>query len=272
LVVPAYLTRDQVQHVIAVGQSFQIPILGVLSRCMAAGMQSYLDSPWHHLSVVVDVDDHALTCSVIRAVDLEMVLLASRSESGLGLRHWKEKLLARIADLSVRTNRRDPRESPEADQMLFGQLDAVLSASSQNRPATIQLKALGWHQNLAVPAAESARACQVLAQRAGHLVQEQLRLAESHLGLGSVFLTAGAARLPGLIAAIYQGCESKVPVSCLPPQASAWGAHDLACRIETGEVAPWHFERTVPLPPLAAEVPPTLPFQSTRRQIVSESY
>src|SRR5262245_4602008 len=117
LAVPAYLANEQVNLIVQAGLEARLPVIGALSRTLAAGAASYAEHPWQDLGVAVDIDEHALTISVLRPSDADLVALGQRVLPALGLRIWRERLMAAIADRCVRTSRRDPRESPDADQM-----------------------------------------------------------------------------------------------------------------------------------------------------------
>src|SRR5207302_957260 len=117
----------------------------------------------HHVGIVVDVDDHALTCTVVRPREAEMSCLGQQVLPLLGLRLWRERLLGRIADLCVRASRRDPRDVPEADQKLFEQADQVLDAASRNQPSAVRVQGTQWFQTVTVPPAEATAACAGLA-------------------------------------------------------------------------------------------------------------
>jgi ATP-dependent Clp protease ATP-binding subunit ClpC len=236
LTVPGYLAREQVHLLVKLAQDVGLPVTGVVPRGLAAGLTTYAEHPWHHVGIVVDVDDHALTCTVLRPADQELRVLNQRVLPVLGLHLWKERLLARIADHCVRVSRRDPRESPDADQRLYEQLDGVLESCSQNRPAELRVQGAQWYQTLTFQPAEAVAACAALARQVAGEVAAVLAWAEQQMTSATVYFTAGAGRLPGLAAAVYQRCASRVPVVVLAPAAPAQAAYELAQRIHQGEV------------------------------------
>lgn len=271
LALPAYLTREQVGLAVRLTQQAGLPVLGAVSRSLAAALASYVDHPWHNVGVLVDVDDHALTCTVLRPSETEMVCQGKREVRSLGLRIWREKLLARIAELCIRISRRDPRQSPEADQAVYDQLDAVLDGCSQNRPVPVKVQAAEWFQALTLQPTEAAAACATLAQQTAREIQAALTWAERQMTSPSLYFTAGAARLPGLAAAVYARCSNRVPIAMLPAPAVALAAHALAERIHQGELPASYFDPVAPLPPLdRSEAPPMIPFPLPLRQTADE--
>jgi len=265
LAVPEYLSREQIRLVARLAQEASLPVSGLVTRILATGLATYAQHPWHNVGVVVDIDDHALSCTVLRPRENELRLLRQSILPMLGLRVWKARLLGRIAEHCIRVCRRDPRESPEADQMVFEQLEGLLDLSSQNQPTTLHIRGHHWFQTLTLPSRDAVQACAALAWQAAEEVRAASAWGEQQMTSVTVYLTAEAARLPGLAAAIYRRCENKAPVvvvSALAPAEAAW---ELARRIHQGELAPAFFDPAVPLPVAeSADLPPVLPFPGLR--------
>ena len=76
--------------------------------------------------LIVDADDYALTASVVRIAEEEVRSLGSATSPGSGVRLWRERLLDALADRCVRLCRRDPRDSADAEQMLFDQIEDAI--------------------------------------------------------------------------------------------------------------------------------------------------
>jgi molecular chaperone DnaK (HSP70) len=264
LAVPGYLSREQIRLAGKLAQQAGLPVTGAIPRVLSAGLSSYGEHPWHNVGVVVDVDSHALVCAVLRPHERELRVLGQKVLSAMGLRLWKERLLAGMAEQCIRQSRRDPRESPDAEQHLYDQLDEVLERCGRNQPATLRVQALEWFQTLTFAPAEATAACFELARRAADEIYAALAWAEEQLTSATVYLTAGAARLPGLAAAVYRRCENKTPVLVLPADGPARAALQLAQRIDQGDLEPGIFEPAAPLPADRGEIPPVLPFPERR--------
>jgi hypothetical protein len=120
---------------------------------------------------------------------------------------------------------------------------------------------------------EAASACQALARHAAAEVGHALAWAEEQMTTSSIYLTAGAARLPGLVAAVYSRTENRIPVVVLAPGAAAQAAHELAARISRREVPPGLFDPAAPLPQCEpGEMPAMLPFPAPRRHAAHEPF
>jgi len=271
LAVPDYLKREQVHQLVRAAQAAGLPVVGAVSRGLAAALSSYADHPWYHVGLLVDADEHALVCAVFRPTEDSLQLLGQRTFALLGLRHWREKLIAAVAEQSIRVSRRDPRASSDADQSLFDQLDRVLDACSQGKAAELELNAIAWRQKLALEPETAVRACGVLSRVAAEEVAATLVWAEQQLASVTIYLTAQAARLPGLAGALYWRTDNRVPLVVLPPSAPALAAFALAERIERRELMPAFFERDCPLPHVeprpASEL---IPFPSSARRAALE--
>src|SRR5207248_5445530 len=119
-------------------------------------------------AVVIDADDHALTCALLvsdrqetpRALINEsdegdgpgdgptLSRVHARALPNLAVRAWKARLLDAVADRCIRHSRRDPRDSSAAEQMLYEQLDGVLDACWQEQPVEVAVQGEHWCQNL----------------------------------------------------------------------------------------------------------------------------
>jgi hypothetical protein len=179
--------------------------------------------------------------------------------------------MARIADYCIRASRRDPRESPDADQMLFEQIDRVLDGCSQNQPVSLHVQGTHWLQAWTFQPTEAVAACAGLGRRAADEAGAALRWAEGQMSTATIYFTAAVARLPGLAAAVYQCCENRAPVAVLSPAAVAQAAFDLAQRIERGDLPAGLFEPTAPLPVVERpDAPALLPFPGQENRAANE--
>jgi hypothetical protein len=262
---PPYLSSEQVNLLVQSAREASVPVAAALPRSLAAALASYADQPWHDVGIVLDVDDHALTIGVFRPNDVELCLLGQKSLPAFGLRVWRERLMGMIADRCVRTSRRDPRECPDADQMVYEQLDGIFDATSQNRAASVQIQASQWYQTVALPHLEVITQTAPLARLAAAELKAALTWAEQHMTTASIWFTAAVARLPGMIAATYIATENRVPVSVLPANSAARAALELVHRIDEGDFEPGYYSSAAPLPLSDKHAgPQTIPFPQRR--------
>jgi hypothetical protein len=267
LTVPAYLSDTQIELLRKILTEAGLKVLGLLRRSLSIGLASHWEHPWLNVGVLVDVDEHALSCTLLRPDPVDLHLVRQRSFPALGLRWWRERLLSAVADLCIRQHRRDPRAVAEADQLLFDQSDRLLDTLSQGQSMAVNVQVGPWVQQMNVSAATGAAECGTLAGKAAHAalaaLTSTLRLASS----GTVYVTPEAARLPGLAAAFYAQSNSQVPVVLLRSAAEE-AALELAQRIDQGKLAPCDSQTlSVPLaPPHTEDNPATLRFPEKQRK------
>jgi hypothetical protein len=208
LSVPAYLTRAQVNQLLLLTKKAKLPLLGSVSAPLAGALAAYADQPWFGPALVVDVDDHALTLAMVRAEDGEAELLASRALPHLSLGVWKEKLLNCLADTCIVQSRRDPRDTPQAEQTLYEQLDSLLEASRQGRMLNVAVETPSWYQNLVLQPGDAPACCAALLRQT--LAEIERVFAGTWPGgvPAVVVLTAAAGMLPGLVARLWAGVEA----------------------------------------------------------------
>jgi hypothetical protein len=263
MALPPYLDGRQEVLLRGAAKEAHLPLFGTVTAPLAAAMAAHGEQPWDGSAFVLDVDDHALTWTAVLGEDGQARVLGRQVRTELNLRAWKNRLLNCLADRCVRQSRRDPRDSAEADQSLYDQLDALLAMSRSGRAFEVAVRTPTWYQNLTLQAEEMTAFCAGLVRQ----TLDAMRTLQATAGLpGSLVVTAAAGRLPGLTAALEQaigprenrpvrsadwvedGRENGRLVHCLGPEAVARAAHDLAVRIERGEVDAGPIP-VVPLPP-----------------------
>src|SRR4051812_29517882 len=116
--------------------------------------------------LIVDADDHALTASVVRIAEEEVRSLGSATLARLGARLWRERLLDALADRCVRLCRRDPRDSAEAEQMLFDQIEESIDRARTGQRVSLSVRATHWYQDLVVSPADLDAFCGSLCRSA----------------------------------------------------------------------------------------------------------
>lgn len=272
--IPDYLDREQCALLPGLAAKAKLSLLGSVSAPLAAALATYSSSPWSGLALVVDADDHALTCSLlasdrrdappahidegddVNAPTKEVVLHAATEStpsisrthatvlSNLGVRAWKNRLMDSIADRCIRHSRRDPRDSASADQMVYEQLEEVLDACWQEQLVEIVVQGEHWCQNLVLRPEEIRAICGPLVERALDGMHDVFALAAPQ-GVRRVLITESAGRLPGLNEAMQDEAGSGAVVIPLAADAPALGAHELATHFLRGERPRQHLDSVI---------------------------
>lgn len=268
---PAYLSRPQIGLLAVLAEKAKLPVLGTVSAPLATTLAAYAEQPWTGLAAVVDVDEHALTWSVVLPADSQARILCTQSYPQLSLRAWKERLLNVTAERCVRQSRRDPRDSAPAEQMLYEQLDNALDACRQGQMAELVVQTAQWCQNLVLRPDEVAGYCAPLLRQTVTGMQTVLATAEFHHSPSALLVTPAAAHLPGLLAALEERMgrphleveedsstdfgeflleddpAESVGLCVLSADSVARAAHALACDFQRGDLPHGHLD-VAPLP------------------------
>ena len=266
---PTYLTPPQVAKFVAAAEKAKLPLKGtaVAALAVAAHRAAALlgdagpadddpDRPDWVVPIrpqdagpgsvcVVDVDDTALTAAVVAVDEGEVRLLGSAAWPKLAGKLWTDRMLDAISDRCVRVCRRDPRDSAEAEQSLFDQLPDALDLAARGHPVTLNVRSVHWYQDLTHRPADLAGYCAGFASTAADGVRELVGSFGLPVPPRAVWLTAAAARLPGLAAAVYKGSAERTAVDALPAAAVAEAAAALAGRWRAGELPRAHLDSTV---------------------------
>src|SRR5439155_10732753 len=88
------------------------------------------------------------------------------------LKAWKDKILDAVSDRCVRLCRRDPRDSADAEQALFEQLDDALDRVRAGHRVSLTVRTAHWFQDVAQQPDEFDGYCTVLARTAAGSVRE----------------------------------------------------------------------------------------------------
>jgi hypothetical protein len=293
LALPDYLTADQVELATALAVEAGLPVLGSLSTSLACALAAFAEQTWFGTAVLLDADDHALTVATLQDAGGQAHLLGGVALPHLGLSAWKARLLNALADACILQSRRDPRDSPAAEQALYDQLDAILDDCKHGRPVNVVFQTDHWYQNLPLQPEDTSAFCAPLARQ---VLAEVARVFQASWPKGPprmVLLTAAAGQLPGLLAALQGYMEAwerqaaspaggtsseeedfgehllrdtggePQAVVVLAADAAARGAHAVAGHFLRGELAPRHLDGAAPLPlPQPPDAgPPRLQFQ-----------
>jgi hypothetical protein len=266
LTLPTYLDAMQRSLLSQVAAKARWRVLATAAAPVAAALAAYEQLPWAGLTLVGDVDGHAFTWSAVTVHDDRATLLDTTALPALARGAWLRHLLDGVAMRCVRTTRRDPRESADAEQGLYDQLADRLTDQPEASRAELVIRAGQWFQNLMLDAAELRAWCAPLAAQAVAAMHDALALAGGHGPTAAVLLTAPAGRLPGLAALLEDQFRAPavlrpdepvsdfgdglliddnsggVRVHVLEPDALARAAHALAARAQGGELAAGHHE------------------------------
>jgi hypothetical protein len=272
--VPGYLSPEQTTLLRKLATQTGLRLHGTVDVALAAALAAHAQQPWTGLALVADADENALTWSVVAAEGGAARVLQTQPQTALGLSAWKERLLSTIADTFIRKSRRDPRDSAEAEQMLYDQLEGVLAVCHDGQQVEVAVQAPQWYQNLVLGPQDLGLACAALRERAlaafSGLCSAALRQGTPR----AVVLTAAAARLPGLAASLEQllselalpeqagvgedfgdgllADEAAPPsVRVLSDEAVCQAVHELAAGLQRQSLSPGHLA-VVPLPQTTA--------------------
>jgi hypothetical protein len=241
LALPAYLSRSQTNAASNVLKQTKLPLLGWVSSPLAIACVAHAHQPWAGPALVLEVDDHALTGSVVTVDDAPAApqgrLLAVQTMPALGLLSWKERLLQEIAERCIRQSRRDPRDSSSAEQMLWDQLDKGMEACGRGDLVELIVQTDHWYQDLVLRPGEFEGYCTSLVREALAGLYELQRAVNSRSL--PVLATAAVRRLPGLLSSFGH--------RTLGADAAAQAALELAMRWHDGSLPRGPIERTITL-------------------------
>ena len=269
LALPSYLSAAQSRAVAELAAKAKLPVRGTVVAALAvvahraahltgtvppddAGRAEWVvplprDPDGPVSVVVIDADDFALTASVLSVEPGAATLVASGVWPRGSVRLWKDRLLDAMADRCVRLCRRDPRDSADAEQALYDQLDAALDRVRAGQPVALTVRSAHWYQDLVHQPEEFDAFCAPLARPAAEGIFELVRSAGLPLPPTAVWLTHAAARLPGLAAAVHRTSPESTSVQALPPHAVAEAAATLALRRLAGQAGRGFLDSVVPL-------------------------
>ena len=275
LVLPPYLAAYQVARVVAVAARVKLPLKGSAAAPLAVAAHRAAavldgkpapaaDAPAGDVLkmrppaggpaavVVVDADDFALTTAVV-AVDRDAVRLgAVGCWPRVGVRVWKDRLLDALADRCVRLCRRDPRDSADAEQGMYDQLDDALDRARAGQRVSLSVRTAHWFQDLIQSPEEFDANCAALAAAAAEAVWELVAGAGLRVPPRVVWLTHAAGRLPGLARLIHQNAPEGIAVEVLPAGAVAHAAAALVPRWLANDLPRAHLDSVIALERVAA--------------------
>lgn len=205
--------------------------------------------------VVLDADEFALTGSVITVEPGEAKLAATANWPRLSLKAWKDRLLDCVADRCVRLCRKDPRDSADAEQALFEQLDDALERARFGQKVSLSLRAAHWYQDVTQQPADFDGYCTPLAKLGADSVRELVVSANLPSPPRAVWLTPAAGRLPGLANAVYRAASEQTQIAVLSENAIAEATAALVPRWLSGELPRMHLDAVIPVETGAGKIP-----------------
>lgn len=198
--------------------------------------------------LLIDADDFALSAAVVQIEPGEVKLLASRHWPRAGVKFWLDRLIDGVADKCVRVCRRDPRDSADAEQMLFDQLLLSLPHAAAGRAVVLNVRTAHWYQDLTFSPADFAALASKLHEQIADGLSEVLAAANLAVPPRTAWVSADANLLPGLSAAVYDHLPESCPVAVLPPTAGAEAAAALLAQKIAGHLPSGHLDVAIPLP------------------------
>lgn len=284
LAVPPYLAESQIVLLARLAEKARLRLLGTVPTPVAATLAAQEQLPWTGQALVVDVDGHALTWSVVSVESDRARLLQTNASPALAQGVWLSRLLTGVARRFITQSRRDPRESAEAEQLLHDQLSEALETPNVE---SVQLVAqmAQWYHRLSMPMDELIGLCESLVRQTLTEMQAFLQTAAEPGGIGAVLVTASAARLPGLAVALQDSLEvpdvrpleevhdfgenlllddrvSAARLHLLDSDAVARAAHDVALRLNRRDLPRGHLDAlALPTAPPPDAGPPRLHFR-----------
>jgi len=289
VVLPAYLTPPQVAKAVAAATRAKFPLKGTASAPLAVAAhraaillagkpQPEPDKPspegWvvplrpaaggPGSVVVIDADEFAMSGAVVAVERDNAKLVASACWPRCSAKAWKDRLLDAVSDRCVRLCRRDPRDSAEAEQALFEQLDDALERARAGQRVNLTVRTAHWYQDLILQPDDLDGYCAALARCSADAVRELI--AGLPVPPRAVWLTQTAGRLPGLGLAVHQNTPEGTAVEVLPGGAVAHAAAALVPRWLAGELPRTHLDTVLPFPSVVSQQPPAeQPKASTKR-------
>jgi hypothetical protein len=178
---------------------------------------------------------------------------------------WKDKLLDAVSDRCVRLCRRDPRDSADAEQALFEQLDDALDRVRAGHRVNLTVRTAHWFQDVPQQPDEFDGYCAAIAKTAVEGVRELFYGSGLPVPPRAVWLTHAAGRLPGLAKVMYQHVPEGTAVETLPASAVPLAAAALVPRWLAGDLPRQHLDTVLPFVPASREPRAAAPRPSSTR-------
>jgi hypothetical protein len=256
---PAYLTTAQCKRFADLARKARLNLRETISSPLAALWAAQSARPWDGPALLVDVDEHSLTWTSLLVEGRSSGVRQGRAVqhwalTGHGESAWQQRLLDGIADQCIRQTRRDPRASSQAEQRIYQQLGPLVEATEAGKTVALAIEGEHWFQEVIVEPDQPARFTRPLLASALAPLTECMRDTRQ-APAECVLVTAAAARLPGLVAAIQANTGLSTQVALLGADAIARAAWDLAICSTAGNGPPSHRADLLDLQALPAPRP-----------------
>jgi hypothetical protein len=200
--VPAYFDLSQLDHLTRLAEKARWRVLGAMPRSLAAAIAAREHLPWTGVVLVLDIDGHALTWSAVGVEGNQATLLGQECIAVWSRNFWLSHLLNGIAERCIRQTRIDPRDPADMEQHVFEQLLSLLEHPPSAHAVAIELRYGHPPQRIQVTGADLIESCAPLAQAVAGRIEPICKETAAHGPVGLVVLTAAAAQMPGLSAAV----------------------------------------------------------------------
>jgi hypothetical protein len=223
---PPYLSEEQEVLLARIAERARWRLLGAVPTPVAAALAAQEQLPWSGLALVLDVDGHALSWSAVDVGAEQVRLVQTQTVPQLARGVWLRRLLDGVSQRCIRLSRRDPRESAETEQALYDQLAVAIERPTGDL-LDLVVQASQWYQHLRFHPDELAALCVPLVRQALAEMQNFLAATAGQGAVSALLLTAPAASLPGLAAALEDQLQAPAVARLPDPGAEADFGDDL---------------------------------------------
>ncbi len=259
LALPGYLSGKQVRSILGFASLARLPVSGSVAAPLAVVAHRAGNVGSGGTVLLFDVDDYAMSASLVVVLPNEIRMVGSACWPHASLKLWKDRLIDGIADRCVRVCRRDPRDSAEAEQIIYDQLDAALESTRNGQRITMGLRCEHWYQDLIQTPDDFERSCLPLLRIAVEGLKDLLLSQALPMPPRAIWFSHTAGRLPGLAAKIYRHSPEQTAVSILPANAAAEAVVSLVPRFLEGRLPRTHLEVALPWQRIVSAVPAEAP-------------
>jgi hypothetical protein len=200
--VPAYFSRLQMQLVTSIAEKQGLHVRGSAKSPLVLATAGFVLEPWLGFGLVLDIDDYALTATTVVADGHQVTIHESRPFPHLGQGAWKERFLDRFADRCIRQSRRDPRDSPAAEQTIYDQIEDAFADSTAGKSVEFLIQTPDWYQSVVLRPEDMETCCGRLVAQTIQQVKPFLAGANPREAPGVVLVSSSVAILPGLLSSI----------------------------------------------------------------------
>src|SRR5262249_34124455 len=162
-------------------------------------------------------------------------------------RVWKERLLDALSDRCVRACRRDPRDSADAEQNLYDQIDDCLDQLRCGHKVVLNVQCAHWYQDLILQTEDFENHCSGLSRQSVEGIRDLLSAGATPEPPQTVWLTHEAGRLPGLSRLLHKNMAERTAVGILRPEATSVAVANLGERWQSEGLPNMHLDSVIPI-------------------------